>query len=91
MSADNKELEVEFNKAIKEMHSAIDKAIELADKGGFSFTLADGQTYVGTNNGKRLTVEDYWDGIYYDDMEEDDERFDPEYDYAGWQNSSTFC
>jgi hypothetical protein len=74
---------------VKEAEVAIEKACEIADKHGLSFDIM-GQRYVG-NNGKRLTIDDYWNGVYYDDLDEDDERFDPDYEYAGWQNSSTFC
>lgn len=80
----------ELNDAVKAAEAAVQKACEVADKHGLSFDMMD-QRYVGDNNGKRLTIADYWDGVYYDDMEEDDERFDPDYEYAGWQNSSTFC
>lgn len=79
-----------LNAAVKEADAAIEKACKIADEHGLSFYMM-GQRYVGTNNGKRLTIDDYWDGVYYDDLDEDDERFDPDYEYAGWQNSSTFC
>lgn len=65
-------------------------AVEIADEYGLCFTIA-GQRYVGTRGGTRLTVNDYWDGVNYYDMEEDDPRYDPEEEYSGWQNSSTFC
>lgn len=64
-------------------------AVGIADKYGLEFDIC-GQTYIG-DNGQRLTLEDYWDGTYYDDLDEDDERYDEEQLYAGWQNSSTFC
>ena len=79
----------ELNDVVKSAEAAIQKACEIADKHGLSFDMMD-QRYVG-NNGKRLTIDDYWVGMYYDDLDEDDERFDPDYKYAGWQNSSTFC
>jgi len=79
-----------LNAAVKEADAAIEKACKIADEHGLSFDMMD-QRYVGTNNGKRLTVSDYWHGVYYDDLDEDDDRFDPDYEYAGWQSSSTFC
>ena len=79
----------ELNDAVKAAEAAIQKACEVADKHGLSFDMMD-QSYVG-NNGKRLTVNDFYNGVYYDDLDEDDERFDPDYKYAGWLNSSTFC
>lgn len=79
----------ELNDVVKAAEATVQKACEIADKHGLSFYMM-GQRYVG-NNGKRLTIDDYWDGLYYDDLDEDDERFDPDYEYAGWQNSSTFC
>lgn len=79
----------ELNDVVKSAEAAIQKACEIADKHGLSFDMMD-QRYVG-NNGKRLTVDDFHDGVSYYDMNEDDERFDPDHEYAGWQNSSTFC
>lgn len=76
--------------AVENAEKSVKEAVEIADKYGLEFDIC-GQTYVGDNNGKRLTVEDYWDGTYYDDLDEDDERMDEDYAYAGWQNSSTFC
>lgn len=76
--------------AVKEAEAAIEKACKIADEHGLSFDILN-QRYVGDNNGKRLTIDDYWNGVYYDDMDKGDERFDPDYEYAGWQNSSTFC
>lgn len=80
----------ELNVAIAEVHKAIAKACEIADKYGLDFRLLD-ERYVGSNGGKRLTVDDYYDGTYYYEMDEDDPRYDPAELYAGWQNSSTFC
>ena len=75
---------------IKKIHKDIDAAVEIADEHGLQFDIMN-ETYVGTKNGTRLSIEDYWDGIYYDDLDEDDERYDEDYLYSGWQNSSTFC
>ena len=80
----------ELNDVVKTAEDAVQKACEIADKHGLSFRIM-GQRYVGSKNGKRLTIDDYLDGVYYDDLGGDDERFDPDYKYAGWQNSSTFC
>ena len=79
-----------LNTAVKEAEAAIEKACKIADEHGLSFDILN-QRYVGDNNGKRLTIDDYWNGVYYNDLDEDDERFHPDYEYAGWQNSSTFC
>ena len=79
----------DLNDVVKAAEAAVQKACEIADKHGLSFEMM-GQRYVG-NNGKRLTIDDYWNGVYYDNLDEDDPRFDPDYEYAGWQNSSTFC
>ncbi len=76
--------------AVAEAHAAIEKACKIADEHGLTFYMMD-QRYVGSNGGKRLTVQDYWNGEYYWEMEEDDPRYDPDEVYAGWQNSSTFC
>lgn len=81
--------------AVANAEKSVKEAVDIADKYGLEFDICD-QTYVGNNNGKRLTVEDYWDGTYYSDLDEDDPRFVAEDDwddqvYAGWQNSSTFC
>lgn len=76
--------------AVANAEKSVQEAVNIADKYGLDFSMFD-QTYVGDNGGKRLTISDYWDGNTYDDLDEDDERFDDEYQYAGWQNSSTFC
>lgn len=85
----------ELNAAVDRVEAAVKEACAIADKHGLEFSIMD-RTYVGDNGGKRLTVADYWDGTYYDNLEEDDPRFVAEDDwdeqvYAGWQNSSTFC
>lgn len=80
----------ELNELVKAAKEAVEKACEIADKHGLEFRVI-GQTYVGSNNGQRLTVNDYWDGVYYEDLTDDDERYDYDEKYAGWQNSSTFC
>lgn len=85
-----KEAKAKIAAILAEADAAIEKACKIADEHGLSFHVM-GQRYVGTNNGKRLTLDDYWDGEYYDDLDEDDPRFDPDCEYAGWQNSSTFC
>lgn len=83
------DVQKELNDVVKAAEAAVQRAREIADEHGLSFYMMD-QRYVG-NNGKRLTIKDYWAGVYYADLDENDERFDPNYEYAGWQNSSTFC
>lgn len=87
---DKSTAENELNAILTEVHSKVKEACKIADKHGLSFTL-DYETYVGTKQGKRLTVQDYWDGTAYYELEEDDPRYDEDEEYSGWQNSSTFC
>lgn len=79
-----------LNELVKKISKDIDAAVEIADEHGLRFNIME-QTYVGTKNGTRLSIEDFWDGIYYHEMDEDDERYDEDELYSGWQNSSTFC
>lgn len=85
-----KEAVAKLSEMVTKAESIVDECVTFADEHGLEFIICE-QEYVGTNKGNRLTVEDYWDGTTYDDLDEDDPRIDEEYQYSGWQNSSTFC
>ena len=70
----------------------LDEAVVLANQFDveFNFTTPDhtSVSYV-PDNGKRPTVEDYYENGWSESYGTEDEPWDQQ--YAGWQNSSTFC
>lgn len=98
---DQKEGQEELNAAVQDAETAIEKAVALADKYSLSFAMMEHLYYVGESS-HRLTIDDYWNSLYYDALDpknidyakyfdEDGNLLEENYRYAGWQNSSTFC
>ncbi len=80
----------QISKLLIENGINLEKAQALADEFDieFRFEAPEGTSisYV-PQNGKRPTVQDYYDGEYDEEAQEES----GDYNFAGWQNSSTFC
>lgn len=73
--------------------SNIAEAVALADTHDITVSFrAPNDTHMSyvPQNGKRPTLDDYWENGY-GEPGEDGLADDWDYSYAGWQNSSTFC
>jgi hypothetical protein len=72
--------------------SNLDEAVALANEHDVSFHFSTPDhtsiTYV-PDNGKRPTVNDYYENGWDESYGTEEEPWDQQ--YAGWQNSSTFC
>ena len=90
---DKKEATKRIAELLAQNDKNIDEAVTLADEHDLEifFETPDGQsvTYI-PQNGKRPTVDDFWQNGYYE-AGEGDTPDDWDEQYAGWQNSSTFC